>query len=791
MIRNYFKIAWRNLLRHKGYSSINIAGLAMGMTVTMLIALWIWDELSFNKYHKNYDRVVQLWQFVTFEVNKIPYSTMPIPLAEELRSKYPDFKSVSVCSNNLNTVFAFGDRKFTRSGMYVEPDFVEMMSVHMIKGTGKELSAMNSILISRSLAQHLFDEDQALDKIILLDNKSTVTVAGVYDDFPENSTFNGVTFLASWQLYVSGNDYARRVKDEWDENSYRIFAQLQPEADLQEVSARIKDIRMKKNNPPAYKPEFFLHPMSDWKLYSSWRNGVQHGGKIEYVWLFGYIGAFILILACINFMNLSTARSEKRAKEVGVRSSIGSSRTQLIFQFFSESLVMAAIAFVTSLLVVQLCLPAFNSLAGKTIQMPWPSFTFWIAGVVFVLFTGLIAGSYPAFYLSSFKPVSVLKGAFRAGRLASVPRKVLVVLQFTVSVILIIGTIVVFRQVQHAKDRPSGYDRAGLIEIGMNTPELFGHYDALRNDLLNTGAVYEFCESSNSMTSSDGGTTAVTWSGKNPEQKPLLILNQVTHHFGKTIGWQLAEGRDFSVSHSTDSSAMILNETAVELMGLKQPLGETVNWGGKDYQVIGVVEDMIRESPFETVQPSFFVLNYNAAVIISIRLSPERGVHEALGKVQEVFRKHNPGSPFDFRFVDDDYAKKFLDEERISKLTTIFAVLAIFISCLGIFGLASFVAEQRTKEIGIRKVLGASVLRLWRMLSREFVTLVIFSLFISIPLAWYLMNDWLQHYDYRTDLSWWIFAASAAGALAITLLTVSYQSIKAALANPVNSLRSE
>jgi ABC-type antimicrobial peptide transport system permease subunit len=716
---------------------------------------------------------------------------MPIPLAEELRSKYPDFKSVSVCSYNLNTVLAFGERKFTRKGMYVEPDFPEMMSVHMAKGTGKELSAMNSILISRSLSENLFGTGEPMNKVILLDNKHTVTVAGVYEDFPENSTFNDVTFLASWQLYVSGNNYAKRAKDVWDENSFLIFAQLQPEADLQEVSARIKDIRMKKDNPPAYKPEFFLHPMSDWKLYSSWQNGVQHGGKIEYVWLFGYIGAFILILACINFMNLSTARSEKRAKEVGIRSAIGSSRTQLIFQFFSESLVMAAIAFVASLLFVQLSLPAFNSLAGKVIQMPWPSPAFWIAGTAFILFTGLIAGSYPAFYLSSFKPVSVLKGTFRAGKLASIPRKVLVVMQFTVSVTLIIGTIVVFRQVQHAKDRPSGYSRSGLIEIQMSTPELFEHYDALRNDLLNTGAVYEFCESSSSLTSSAGGTTDVRWPGKNPEQNPLLVRNEVTHHFGKTIGWQVIEGRDFSVDHSTDSSAMILNETAVELMGFKQPLDETVNWGGKDYQIIGVVKDMIRESPFETVQPGFFVLSYNAAVMINIRLSPERGVHEALGKVQEVFRKHSPGSPFDFRFVDDEYAKKFLDEERISKLTTIFSVLAIFISCLGIFGLASFVAEQRTKEIGVRKVLGASVLRLWRMLSREFVMLVIFSLFISIPLAWYLMNDWLQHYDYRTDLNWWIFAASATGALSITLITVSYQSIKAALANPVNSLRSE
>ncbi len=531
--------------------------------------------------------------------------------------------------------------------------------------------------------------------------------------------------------------------------------------------------------------------MSKWHLYRDFKNGVNTGGIIVYVWLFGAIGIIVLLLACINFMNLSTARSEKRAKEVGIRKAIGSVRSQLIYQFFSESLLMALLAFGLAFVFVQLALPFFNQVSEKKMTILWANPWFWLAGLGFSVFTGLIAGSYPALYLSSFQPVKVLKGAFRADRFATIPRKVLVAFQFTVSVTLMIGTIIVFRQIEHAKNRSVGYNRNGLIEVSMNTPDLYGHYRTLRDDLQKTGAVEEMSESFGSVTVQYGGTTDFSWKGKAAGTTPLVMSNFVTHDYGKTVGWKVKAGRDFSRDFSTDSSAMILNEAAVKLMNLKQPLGEIVRRSGREFKVIGVIRDMVKEDPFKPVNPSFFVLNYKDVNVINIKLAPQLPTSEALAKVEEVFRTYNPAAPFDYKFVDEAYALKFGYEERIGKLAGVFAVLAVLISCLGLFGLASFMAEQRTKEIGIRKVLGASVLTIWGLLSKEFVVLLVIAFCLGAPVAYYVLSDWLQNYEYRTELSWWIFAASGVGALVVTLLTVSFQSIKAALVNPVKSLRSE
>jgi putative ABC transport system permease protein len=790
MLRNYFKIAFRNLVKNRVYSFINIFGLASGMAVAMLIGLWIYDELSFNKQTKHYDRVAQLWQFVKFDVEKAPYAVLPIPLAGELRTNYPDFESVSLAVFR-EVILAAGDRKLTQTGNYVEPVFAEMMSVNMLAGTSAGLNDVNSILLSESVAASFFGTDNPINKLIKLNNKVNVKVVGVYKDFPSNSTFNDVSFLAPWKLFKVLDAGAKDSQDKWDNNDYQIFAQLKPGADFDQVSAKIKDIRMKRDNPPAYKPEFFLHPMSKWHLYSDFKDGVNTGGLIKFVWLFGIIGSIVLLLACINFMNLSTARSEKRAKEVGIRKAVGSVRSQLITQFFSESLLMALLAFVLSVLFVQLTLPFFNQVADKKMTILWLNPWFWLSGLGFSLLTGLIAGSYPAFYLSSFQPIKVLKGAIRASRFATVPRKVLVGFQFTVSVTLIIGTVIVFRQIEHAKDRSVGYNRTGLIEVRMNTPELHGHYETMRNDLLNTGAVYEFSESSGPITDQGGGVANVSWRGKSPDMHPLMMSNRITHDYGKTVNWQLVNGRDFSRDFSTDTAAVILNETAVKLMSLKNPVDEIITWGQTNYKVIGVVRDMIKESPFKQVKPTFFVLNYESANVIHIKLATQLPTNEALAKVEQVFRTYNPAAPFDYKFVDEQYARKFGDEERIGKLAAGFAGLAILISCLGLFGLATFMAEQRTKEIGIRKVLGASVFNVWRLLSKEFVFLIIIAFCLATPIAYYVLSDWLQNYEYRTELSWWIFAASGMGALVVTLLTVSYQSIKAALLNPVKSLRSE
>jgi putative ABC transport system permease protein len=790
MYKSYFKIGWRNLWKNKGYSIINIGGLAAGMAVTMLIGLWIREELSYNKNFGNYDRVAQVWQFVTFDVEKSSYNSLPIPLAEELRSKYPDFESVTLSSYPREVILATDNKKLLKTGYYVEPHFNEIMSVKMISGSRSDLKDVNAIMLSRSLAKDIFGGEDPLNQTILFNEKVNVKITGVYEDFPFNSSFNDASYLASWGLYASLDNWVKNATNVWDENSWQIFAQLKEGADFEEASAKIKDIRMKKDNPPGYRPEFFLHPMSKWHLYSDFKNGVNTGGMITFVWLFGMIGVFVLVLACINFMNLATARSEKRAKEVGLRKSIGSVRGQLVFQFFCESVLTVVFSFGLALILIQLMLPFFNEVAGKQISILWTNPWFWALGFGISLITGLLAGSYPALYLSSFEPVKVLKGTFRPGRLAALPRKVLVVLQFTVSVTLMIGIVVVFRQIDFAQSRPSGYDRSGLIDVRMSTTQLYNNYETLRNDLLNTGVVYEMAESLGSTTDDYGGTVAVSWKGKVHQTNPLFMRNSITHEFGKTIGWKITDGRDFS-RELADENSMIMNRSAATLMGFDDPTGETVKLGQLEYKVIGVVEDFIKDSPFKPVKPTLFTLDYKIVNMIIIKLNPSATVREAMIKIEEVFKKHNPGAPFEFTFVDDRYTRKFSDEQRIGKLSGFFAVLAVFISCLGIFGLASFVAEQRTKEIGIRKVMGASVFALWKMLSKEFVLLVIISIGISIPIAYYFLNNWLQNYEYRITISWWMFAATGLGALAITLLTVSYQSIRSASANPVKSLRSE
>ncbi|RYF65474.1 MAG: FtsX-like permease family protein, partial [Cytophagaceae bacterium] len=605
------------------------------------------------------------------------------------------------------------------------------------------------------------------------------------------SSFSAVQYLAPWSLFLRINQGALQAQDNWDENSYQILVQLRAGVAMEQASARIKDIRMKRKNPPTYKPEFFLHPMTKWHLYSEFDNGVNTGGLIQFVWLFSLIGGFVLLLACINFMNLSTARSQQRAKEVGLRKVVGSLRGQLIAQFLGESLLVTSLAFILALLLVQLSLPFFNQIASKQIQLPWQNPYFWAIGLGFSMLTGLIAASYPALYLSSFQPISVLKGTLNAGRRSTLPRKALVIFQFTVSVTLIIGTGIVRRQIEHAKDRPAGYSRQGLIEVSMRTPALVGHFDALRTDLLATGAVQEMAVSNGSVTTDQAGVTNVSWPGKSPDLHPLFMTNQVSPQFGQTIGGQLSAGRDFSAALNRDSDAVVLNQSALKLMGLTDPLHSMINWNGRNLPIIGVINDLIKDSPFGQVQPTLFVLYDASAGVLTLRLSPSMATSVALTKVTGIFRQYDPTTPFTYKFVDDEYSKKFSTEERIGQLATLFASLAIFISCLGMFGLASFMAEQRTKEIGIRKVLGASVLALWTLLAKDFIGLVLIGCVVASPIAWYFLHGWLQSYTYRTELSGWIFVLSGAGALGIALLTVSYQSIRAALMNPVKSLRSD
>jgi ABC-type lipoprotein release transport system permease subunit len=490
-------------------------------------------------------------------------------------------------------------------------------------------------------------------------------------------------------------------------------------------------------------------------------------------------------------MNLSTARSEKRAKEVGIRKAIGSLRRQLVLQFFGESLFLAALAFCGALLLTWLSLPLFNELAGKKMQLPIGSVGFWLLGLGFVLLTGLLAGSYPALYLSSFRPVKVLKGPFRAGRAATRPRQVLIVLQFTVSVVLIIGTIVVFRQMRFAMDRPVGYSRDGLLYIETSTADLHDHFAAFRSDLLESGLFSETAESTSPTTGINNTRGDVSWEGKDPSMSADFGNIAVTSGYGRTVGWQFVAGRDFSTDFQTDSAGLILNEAAVKYMNLKNPVGQVVTVGRFRLTVLGVVRDMVMGSPYEPARPTLFRLGNGPLDYVNLRINPSANAHDALRKLEAVCKTYAPAVPFTYQFVSDAYARKFRNEARVGKLAALFAGLAVFISCLGLFGMASFMAEQRIREIGVRKIMGASVTHLWALLSRDFLLLVGISLLIAVPLARYYMHNWLQHYAYRATMPWWVFAVASAGALLITLLTVSYQGIRAARMNPTKALRTE
>ncbi len=794
MIKNNLKIAWRNLIKNKAHSFINITGLSVGMAVAMLIGLWIWDELSFNKTFEHYNRLAAVMQHQTFNGETGTQYSLPYLMGDELKKSYgSDFKHISMASWTNDHILAFGEKKITKSGNYYEPQVTEMLSLNMLKGTRSALQDIHSVILSASTAKALFGDSDPMNKLVKIDNKFNVTVKGIYADLPYNSDFNRLTFIAPWKLYIDANNWPEKTSNPWRSNSFQTLVQIADNADMDKVSAKIRNVKLNKVTAAdaAFKPVVFLQPMPRWHLYSEFKNGINTGGRIQFVWLFGIIGFFVLLLACINFMNLSTARSEKRAKEVGIRKAVGSVRSQLIWQFFSESMVVAICAFAVSIVLVIFALPFFNEVADKKMEVLWTNPLFWVSGILFTFITGVIAGSYPALYLSSFQPVKVLKGTFRAGRMATLPREVLVVMQFTVSAILIIGTIVVFQQIQFARNRPVGYNRDGLVTIPVVTDDVYKNINAISDELKNSGEVSEIAETSGAPTYVNEFDNGFDWRGKDPSLQGDFGAIFVSNDFGKTIGWHIKEGRDFSRAFITDSAAMILNETAAKFMGLQHPVGEIIKWDKRTYHVIGVVTDMLMQSPYTPVYRTVFVRDATAQPVVEVRINPAKSTHEALAKIESVFKKYNPAQPFTYSFVDLDYARKFGEEERIGKLANFFTILAIFISCLGLSGMASFMAEQRTKEIGVRKVLGATVIGLWSLLSKDFVRLVVISLFIAIPVAWYFMHGWLQHYIYHTKLSWWIFAGTAFGAVAITLITVSFQSIKAALANPVKSLKSE
>lgn len=788
MFRNFLTIALRNLQKHKVHSYINMAGLAAGMAITLLIGLWIADELSFDHNAPDHRRIGIAMHYSWLNEQNGTSETIPMPWGNAFRNQYSDlFTHTALTSGALSeALISYGEKVVSGKIVWAQMELPQIFGFRFVKGDLGAAKDPSTILLSQSMAAALFGNMDPIGKAVKGGNEVVFRVGGVYEDLPRNSTFYGLQAICPWDNKI--NSY-RNANTDWGDHNGNLYVELAPGVTAEEATARVRHVPSPhiKN----YHEDAFIYPLDRAHLWSEFKNGKPDGGPIRFVWLFGTIGIFVLLLACINFMNLSTARSERRAKEVGIRKTVGSLTRQLIVQFLGESVLVAFLAVAVALVIVQFVLPFFNQLSAKDMRIPWAQPSFWLALLSFALLTGVLAGSYPAFYLSSFNPIRVLKGSFKAGRLASLPRQVLVVLQFTVSLVLVIGTIVVFRQILFTKDRPVGYAREGLFTVEMNTPEIRGHYEALRSELLQSGLAADVAASDMTLTNFAEGN-GMDWPGKRPEQVAVFFNNvDITPDYGRTIGWHMVSGRDLSRDYPTDSDAVILNVKAVKDMGVKDPLGLQVKLFGKAYHVVGVVADIVNASPYDTVKPAVFVAGRYTGGNIIVRINPGMATHTVLARMEPIFKKYNPASPFVYTFVDQEYAAKFAAEERIGSLAAVFTGLAIFISCLGLFGLAAFVAEQRTKEIGVRKVLGARVFNLWRLLSKEFLRLTVLSILIAVPLSWYGMHKWMEGYAYHAHLSWWIFGASSAGILLITMLTVSYQSLKAALMNPIHSLRTE
>lgn len=794
MLKNYFKIAWRNLTRNKVYSFINIAGLAAGMAVAMIIGLWIYDEVTTNKHFKNYNSLYQVMMHQTFDGKRGSQTALPYPIGEELKAKYPDLKAIAMCDWGGKHSLIYGEKKISKFGHYLGEEGVDMFSLKIISGDKTPLHDPYSIVLTDETARVLFGSEDPIGKMVKLDNATNLKVTAVVPKQPKNSSL-AFDYLIPFQLQEALYDYIKLYhKTNWGNNSWQVYVQLNNNANEKSVNAKIKDVVIShftdENMLKSIKPEVFIHPMSKWRLYGDFENGKNTGGFIKYVRMFGILGLIVLLIACINFMNLSTARSEKRAKEVGVRKAVGSGRKELIRQFLSESLLIAGLAFLFALGLVAIALPFFNKLTQKDMSLQISNPLFWGIMIVFTVLTGLLAGSYPAFYLSSFNPVRVLKGNLKAGKNSSLPRKILVVAQFASSVILMIGTVVIYRQIQFGKNQPIGFNNKGLISVDWSN-DIAKNFDAFRQDLLNTGAVVSVCKSNSPPSEIYSNNNGWEWKNSQPVEKTVIFSTIATEYdYTKTMGIKLVDGRDFSRDFA-DSNSVIINQAAVKRMGLKNPVGEQLKWNGRPMTVVGVIPDIQMESPYRPISPLTIIYNKGWVGYVDVRMNPDMAASKVISLIKPVFDKYNPAFPFEYQFADEEYAKKFNYEELVGNLAAIIAILAVFISCLGLFGLASFTAEQRVKEIGVRKVLGASVFNLWQLLSKDFVILVLIACAIAIPVAYYSMNEWLKSYTNKITIGFDVFALAVASAVVITLITVSFQAIKAAVANPVKSLRTE
>lgn len=785
ILTNYYKIAWRNLFRYKIFSLINISGLAIGMASAILILLWIANEFSYDQFHEKKDRIYILENRGKYEGKLEVFTGVPQALAPALKADYPQIEEVARINGTAPFTLTVNGKVFEgKEGMMTDPGFLKMFSYPLAEGNpATALNTPRSMVITEGFAKNLFGNDDAMGKLIRVDSNN-FTVTGVMKDPPKNTWFNS-QYLIPFSYMKDAGWY----NPSWKDFSILTFVLLKSGVTEKAADASIRNVI--RTHVPEVDNEVFLHPLSKWRLYSRFENGKIVGGGIETVRLFAIIGAFILLIACINYMNLGTAQSIRRAKEVGIRKVIGAMRTSIVLRFLGESILVTFLSGILGLIIVQMTIGGFNWLTWDNLTVPYSNPYFWLGIGAFILVTGIIAGSYPAFYLSNFRPISVLKGTFKTAYSLVSIRKILVVVQFSFAIAFIICTIIIYRQIQYGRDRDPGYNRDHLAFVYVKG-EINKRYALIRRDLLNSGAATVVTRSNSPITDTWSGDDSYTWQGKDPKTRMYFAEFHADNDFLTTMGLTLTAGRAINTyMYPTDTTAILLNESAAKIMDFKYPIGQVVTNKQGNWTVIGVVRDFVAGSPLRTVPPMIIQGPKNWFGAVSFRLNPRYAIADDMQKVEAIFKKYNPDYPFVYRFVDQEDAQKLENERRTGIQSMLFGGMAILISCLGLFALAAYTAESRIKEIGVRKVLGASVTGIATLLSGDFLKLVGISFVVASPLAWWVMHSWLENYSYRIRIGWPVFVITGLFSMGIALITVSYQAIRAATANPVTSLRSE
>lgn len=787
MLKNYLLTALRNFTKNKFYTFINVFGLSIGITCSLLILLWVNDEVTYDRFIPKSDRLYQLWVNSDYD-NKInTWRSVPLPTYEALKTRDSNIKNTAVADWGGDHLLTVGDKKLSMKGYYVSEEFLEMFQFPLKFGDPTTvLDDPSSIVITESTAKAFFGEEDPINKVIRVDDKGDLKVVGILYDTPKNSSFE-FDYLLPWKYRRQTNPWVIDNEDNWGNYSFQVFVELNEAEQLENVNANVREL-LQEHGEEDLKPQLFLYPMQRWRLHSNFENGVEKGGMSDFVQLFSLIAVFIIVIACINFMNLATARSEKRAKEVGIRKSVGSHKSHLVVQFLAESSIISFVAFVLAILFTHLVLPFYNNMVEKELFIDYGSWQFWIVSLLLIALTGIVSGSYPAFYLSSFKPILVLKGGTQSGRKASWPRKMLVILQFAISIFLIIATILIYEQIQLVKNRQLGYNQENLITIELND-ELKKNYQPLKTELLQSNLI-EAATISNSPVYNIQSNNFLGWPGKPEEQRVIFTTITCKYDYAKTMGVKILEGRDFSEDFVSDSTAIIVNKAAMDLMQLEDPIGTQLDLWGQKRTLIGVIDNILMGSPYQEIKPLFMIMD-DWGGYITMRISRTNDLQASLRAIEKIYSKYNAAYPFNYRFADVEFQQKFSTIEMTNKLAGIFASLAIIITGLGLFGLAAFTAEQRTKEIGVRKVLGATVMNIITLMSTDFSRLVIVAFMITAPVAWWLLNMYLERYPIRIDIQWWVFPVTGLLVLIFALSIVTSQALRAAHANPATSLRNE